>query len=84
MVTGRERRWVLPALLVLGLFFWVTQLEIGYNTAAGQGSAREDGTLLTAVQRGGGIEGLVPGQADKGITDKTLSGRNKGKDIYAN
>jgi hypothetical protein len=49
MVTGRESRRVLPALLVFGLFFWGTQLGIGHNTAAGQGSAREDGTLLVVV-----------------------------------
>jgi hypothetical protein len=61
MVTGRERRWVLPALLVFGLFFWGTQLEIEHNTAAGQGPAKEDGTLLVAVQRGGGIEGFGTG-----------------------
>ena len=61
MVTGRESRRVLPALLVFELFFWGTQLEIGHNTAAGQSPAREDGTLLVVVQRGGGIEGFGTG-----------------------
>ncbi|MHC4069970.1 MAG: hypothetical protein ACYS18_10405 [Planctomycetota bacterium] len=29
MVTGRERRWVLPALLVFGLFFGEPSLKSG-------------------------------------------------------